>query len=41
MHLAPMQEQAFNEAFRVAQKVLIVVPETYDNKVHDTSKGIT
>ena len=41
MHLAPMQEQAFNEAFRVARKVLIVVPETYDNKVHDTSKGIT
>lgn len=40
-HLAPVQKESINEAFRIAKKVIIVVPDTYDNHVHPDSRGIT
>lgn len=41
MHLAPKQEEALNEAFRIAKKVIIVTSEHYVNEVHTDSKGMT
>lgn len=40
-HLVPSQLEALNEAFRIAKKVIVVVPETYNNPLIPNSKGIT
>ena len=39
-HLVPGQPEAVKEAFRIARKVLMVVPEYYDNPVIPDSRGI-
>lgn len=41
MHLVPGQQHAIAEAFRIAKRIIITVPETYTVKIHPTSKGIT
>lgn len=40
-HLVPSQPQAIKEAFRIAKKVLLVIPEEYVNPVIPASKGIS
>ena len=40
-HLAPVQGECVKEAMRIAQKVILVVPNSYDNAVHPASRGIT
>ncbi len=40
-HLVPFQPQAIHEAFRISKKVLIVIPEHYDNPILPNAKGIT
>ncbi len=40
-HLSPVQKESINEAFRIDKKVIIVVPDDYDNDVHPNSRGIT
>jgi hypothetical protein len=40
-HLAPVQEQCFLEAKRIARRILLVVPREYRNEVHPHSRGIT
>ncbi len=40
-HLIPYQKEAFQEALRIARKVIIVVPREYDNPIIPDSKGIT
>lgn len=40
-HLVPAQPQAVKEAFRIAKKVLLVIPEKYENPVIPDSKGFS
>lgn len=40
-HLVPKQKEAFQEALRIAKKVIIVVDPVYNNSVLPQSKGIT
>ena len=40
-HLVPVQPQAILEAFRIAKKVIMVIPEEYINPVLPESKGIS
>lgn len=40
-HLVPVQPQAVLEAFRIARKVIMVIPERYANPVIPESKGIS
>ena len=40
-HLTPHQESCFLEAVRIAKKVILVVPEHYENPVLPNAKGIT
>ncbi|WP_445730825.1 hypothetical protein [Mariniflexile sp.] len=40
-HLVPTQSEAIKEAFRIAKKVLMVIPEDYDNPILPNAKGIT
>lgn len=40
-HLVPSQREAVKEAFRIAEKIILVVPEWYDNSVIPDSKGLT
>lgn len=40
-HLAPAQSQAIKEAFRIAKKILLVIPEKYENPVIPDSKGFS
>lgn len=40
-HLTPVQPQAVLEAFRIAKKVIMVIPEIYTNPVLPESKGIS
>jgi hypothetical protein len=40
-HLIPVQKECVKEAMRISKKVILVVPETYKNKVLPNSKGIT
>ncbi|MGB1308625.1 MAG: hypothetical protein ACPG6B_06925 [Oceanihabitans sp.] len=40
-HLVPEQPQAIKETFRIAKKVLLVIPEKYDNPVIPDSKGVS
>lgn len=39
-HLVPFQKEAILEAFRIAKKVILVIPEHYNNSVLPESKGI-
>lgn len=39
-HLTPKQEDAFLESFRIARKVILVVPRDYNNKDYPDSKGL-
>lgn len=39
-HLTPKQEEAFLESFRIARKVILVVPRDYNNKDYPDSKGL-
>ena len=40
MHLVPKQKECIREAFRIAKKVIVVVPEIYENKNYPDSNGI-
>lgn|GEM_PF-1636308 len=40
-HLTPVQKECVHEAMRVASKIILVVPSTYDNAAHPAAKGIT
>lgn len=40
-HLVPVQSQAVKEAFRIAKRIIFVIPEKYDNPVIPDSKGIS
>jgi hypothetical protein len=40
-HLAPYQEACFREARRIAQRIILVVPDTYQNSVTPSSKGVS
>lgn len=40
-HLTPNQKEAFKEAVRVANHIIIVVNQTYNNKALPNSKGIS
>jgi len=40
-HLTPSQKECVQEAMRIAKKVIIITPDTYDNEVTPNSKGIT
>ncbi len=40
-HLVPAQPQAIKEAFRIAKKVLLVIPEKYENSIIPDSKGFS
>ncbi|WP_426483860.1 hypothetical protein [Flavobacterium sp. 2] len=40
-HLTPVQPQAVLEAFRIAKKIILVIPEKYDNPIIPGSKGIS
>lgn len=40
-HLVPVQRECVKEAMRIAQKVILVVPNSYDSPVHPESRGIT
>lgn len=40
-HLTPYQKECTLEAMRIAKKVILVVPATYNNKVLPNSAGIT
>jgi len=40
-HLVPAQSEAIKEALRIAKKVLLVIPEKYDNPIIPDSKGIS
>lgn len=39
-HLTPKQEDAFLESFRIAKKIILVVPRDYSNKDYPDSKGL-
>jgi len=40
-HLTPVQKECVVEAFRIAKKVIIVVPDKYQNHVLPSSEGIS
>jgi len=40
-HLVPAQPQAIKEAFRISKKVILVIPEQYENPVIPDSKGVS
>lgn len=40
-HLVPAQTKAVQESFRISKKILMVIPEHYDNPVLPSAKGIT
>ncbi len=40
-HLVPAQSEAVIEAMKISKKIIIVIPEDYDNVILPNSKGIT
>lgn len=40
-HLAPVQHDCFNQVKRVARRLILVVPSSYQNEVHPSSRGVT
>lgn len=40
-HLVPTQPQAIKEAFRIAKKVVLIIPEKYENPIIPDSKGVS
>ena len=40
-HLVPSQPQAVKESFRIAKKIVLVIPEKYENPIIPDSKGLT
>ena len=39
-HLVPTQTEAVKQAFRISKKIILIIPEKYDNPIIPNSKGI-